>query len=180
MPPLFNRIKKLTILYINITILGSVFLIGCSSTSSNSSYTSSYSSTPYSSTSSYSSTTTSSSISRNWIADMNTGCLVYNLNPISNETISWSGECKNGYAYGVGTVRWYLNGIPNGLDIGNKVRGKYDDTVTVTWRDKNGNDSEHNYSATGEYLGKVQSTKKTLATNEKNEIPEGCKVSNSR
>jgi hypothetical protein len=36
---------------------------------------------------------------RSWIADQN-GCRVWNSNPGSEETVTWSGPCKDGYANG--------------------------------------------------------------------------------
>lgn len=48
------------------------------------------------------------------IVDKLTGCAVHNPNPKSGEGITWSGECANGAAHGLGTVSWFLGGNPNG------------------------------------------------------------------
>lgn len=45
-----------------------------------------------------------------WTTDSLTGCKVYNPEPRPNETISWSGGCKNGLADGEGTLIWYAEG----------------------------------------------------------------------
>ncbi|WP_417911949.1 MORN repeat-containing protein, partial [Candidatus Electronema sp. TJ] len=42
-----------------------------------------------------------------WIADAKTGCKVWNPVPASDESITWSGECKDGNAEGKGTLEWY-------------------------------------------------------------------------
>ena len=44
-----------------------------------------------------------------WIADPKTGCQIRNPLPIPDESVSWSGECKDGKASGLGTLRWYAN-----------------------------------------------------------------------
>lgn len=42
------------------------------------------------------------------------GCAVHNPNPRSGETITWSGDCRNGFAHGAGAIAWFLDGVPNG------------------------------------------------------------------
>ncbi|PWT77233.1 MAG: hypothetical protein C5B46_00155 [Proteobacteria bacterium] len=44
-----------------------------------------------------------------WIADKR-GCKVANTFPRQGETITWSGECRGGFAQGAGVLQWYLNG----------------------------------------------------------------------
>jgi hypothetical protein len=65
-----------------------------------------------------------------WTSDPKTGCKVWNLDPHPNETISWSGACKNGVAEGTGVVQWFWDGKPvdryqggyhAGLENGNGV-----------------------------------------------------------
>lgn len=43
-----------------------------------------------------------------WIT-ASSGCKVYNPNPVRNESITWTGECPDGYASGVGTLTWFKN-----------------------------------------------------------------------
>jgi len=51
-----------------------------------------------------------------WMTDKKTGCKFWNPKPRLNESISWSGECVNGKAHGIGILRWYINGIEVSLD----------------------------------------------------------------
>jgi hypothetical protein len=44
-----------------------------------------------------------------WIADKR-GCKVANPIPRPGESITWSGECKNGFAHGEGVLQWFLRG----------------------------------------------------------------------
>ncbi|MFN0041235.1 MAG: hypothetical protein ACKVP2_17105 [Burkholderiales bacterium] len=44
-----------------------------------------------------------------WIADKN-GCKVANPFPQPEETITWSGKCKNGFADGEGVLEWFVKG----------------------------------------------------------------------
>jgi len=96
----------------------------------------------------------------NWIQDRRTGCRVYNPHPVANETITWSGKCKNGYANGVGYNKWYKNGILQESYLGSMTKGKFNNNVTVTKTDKNGKETEMQYSATGKYIGLVVTKKK--------------------
>lgn len=41
-----------------------------------------------------------------WIADPRSGCKVWSPNPQSSESISWSGECRDGLATGRGVLQW--------------------------------------------------------------------------
>ncbi|WP_417911950.1 hypothetical protein [Candidatus Electronema sp. TJ] len=42
-----------------------------------------------------------------WIADLRTGCQIRNPQPIPDEAVSWSGECKDGKASGPGQLLWF-------------------------------------------------------------------------
>lgn len=57
-----------------------------------------------------------------WIADKR-GCKVANPFPRPGESITWSGECKNGFAQGQGLLQWYLNGQPDDRYEGNLEMG---------------------------------------------------------
>jgi len=37
------------------------------------------------------------------------GCRLINPSPTSGETVSWSGSCQDGYAWGYGSVTWFKN-----------------------------------------------------------------------
>ena len=166
---LTNSIKKI-ILPQNIIIYSIFFLSSCTSVSS--SYTPSSSSrSPSVSNSLSDAIDWEAELSENWIADKNTGCYIYNPKPQQNDTVTWSGDCESGYANGVGTVRWYVNGIFHSGDTGHKTHGKYDNSVTVITYNKDGNKSgEHKYSSTGQYLGEVNArkNKKTATSTSKN------------
>lgn len=45
------------------------------------------------------------------------GCKLVNPNPVPNETVRWSGACKNGYAQGSGTLTWFKDGVKNGPEV---------------------------------------------------------------
>ena len=91
------KILKVAIIFIGL------ILIGCSS------HTSSY--------------TKKSNVKPYWIKDQN-GCKRWNPKPAPNETITWSGECVDGYISGYGTVQWYKNGVASGTEIGEHKKGK--------------------------------------------------------
>lgn len=57
-----------------------------------------------------------------WIADKR-GCKVANPFPREGETITWSGECKNGFATGQGVLQWFFNGKPDDRYEGNLDQG---------------------------------------------------------
>lgn len=59
-----------------------------------------------------------------WIADLATGCRVWNLYPKANEAIAWSGACQNGMANGSGTLQWYRDGHKTSMTTGEFVEGK--------------------------------------------------------
>ena len=58
----------------------------------------------------------------NWIADVKTGCKVWNPAPAQDESIKWSGDCKNGKAVGKGSLEWYKNG-----ELQNTITGVLED-----------------------------------------------------
>ncbi len=62
------------------------------------------------------------------IADEN-GCKVYNPMPQQEETISWSGECRNGFADGSGTLDWF---------IGGQLEERYEGELNMGWADGEG------------------------------------------
>ena len=43
----------------------------------------------------------------NWLADSSSGCRIWNPAPVKNETVSWSGACREGLAEGHGVVQWF-------------------------------------------------------------------------
>ncbi len=64
------------------------------------------------------------SLTKNYITSTDSHCKVSNPTPKENETITWSGECVNGFANGKGTVQWYQNGKKTSTFIGNLRNGE--------------------------------------------------------
>jgi hypothetical protein len=62
------------------------------------------------------------------IADKN-GCKVYNPMPQENETISWSGQCRNGFADGKGILDWIING---------QLEERFEGELKMGWADGEG------------------------------------------
>lgn len=54
----------------------------------------------------------------NWITDQRTKCRVWNPFPKPNESVTWSGACKNGLAQGHGTLEWFEDGKSTSVDQG--------------------------------------------------------------
>lgn len=59
-----------------------------------------------------------------WIADPKSGCKVWNPQPEPNESITWSGPCKDGIANGKGTLQWIEEGKPGSRYDGEMKGGK--------------------------------------------------------
>src|ERR1700761_949269 len=59
-----------------------------------------------------------------WIGDSKTGCKVWNPSPEPQESISWSGTCKGGYADGKGTLQWFEKGKATDRYEGQYQHGK--------------------------------------------------------
>ena len=70
---------------------------------------------------------------RGWIADQN-GCRVWNSNPGSEETITWGGPCKDGYANGYGVLVWMVDDQLDEAYVGVLVSGHYTGYGTQIWR----------------------------------------------
>ncbi len=64
-------------------------------------------------------------LSAGYIGDAN-GCKAFDPSPVMNESITWTGACKDGYLDGVGTLSWTVNGQPDGSTSGNFTKGKID------------------------------------------------------
>ncbi len=48
-----------------------------------------------------------------WITTTNQPCKVWNPEPQPDESVTWSGDCKDGFATGKGILRWTENGKPD-------------------------------------------------------------------
>src|SRR5438552_2455362 len=72
-----------------------------------------------------------------WLADPRTGCRVWNPYPEPNETITWSGQCQNGFAQGHGVLQWFQDNRPSGRSEGEWRDGKRNGHGVSTWVDGN-------------------------------------------
>ncbi|HEX5280458.1 MAG TPA: hypothetical protein VFW28_10280 [Micropepsaceae bacterium] len=59
-----------------------------------------------------------------WIVTTNQPCKVWNPEPQPNESVTWSGECKDGFATGKGILRWSESGKPEVVFDGEYRNGK--------------------------------------------------------
>ncbi|MDR2876167.1 MAG: hypothetical protein LBV44_09635, partial [Methylobacillus sp.] len=69
-----------------------------------------------------------------WLKDQN-GCAVYHSPGQQNDSVRWSGKCKNGYAEGSGITEWYAYGGLLETDTVPRKRGKLHGSGVVTWWD---------------------------------------------
>lgn len=63
------------------------------------------------------------------------GCKVMNPQPRKEETVSWSGECKNGFASGKGVLQFFLSGIADEKYEGEMNEGYAEGTGTLSMLD---------------------------------------------
>src|SRR6267143_24691 len=68
-----------------------------------------------------------------WVADLGNGCKVWSSYPEPNATISWSGDCKNGLAQGVGVLQWFKDGKAHSRYEGEYRDGKLNGRGVYTW-----------------------------------------------
>jgi hypothetical protein len=59
-----------------------------------------------------------------WMSDPKTGCKIWDDTPHPDQSVTWSGECKNGYAEGSGTALWTIKGKPEDRYEGEMRAGK--------------------------------------------------------
>jgi len=85
-----------------------------------------------------------------WIADQN-GCKHFNYAPKPEESITWSGGCKNGYGDGLGELKWYKNGVVTQVIQAVLMEGKLNGKVKFAG--VNGRSYEGDY-LNGEMTGK--------------------------
>jgi len=82
---------------------------------------------------SYSAAFAQSVQSGDFIADVNSGCKVWNPHPQSNESVKWSGSCANGFAQGRGNLQWLRNNKPYEKDEGEWNEGRQVGIGTQDW-----------------------------------------------
>ena len=59
-----------------------------------------------------------------WITATNQPCKIWNPEPQPNESVTWSGPCKDGFASGKGILRWTEDGRPDVEFDGEYANGK--------------------------------------------------------
>jgi hypothetical protein len=59
-----------------------------------------------------------------WITTSNQPCKVWNPEPEPNESVTWSGGCKDGLATGMGILKWTEDGKPDVEFDGQYANGK--------------------------------------------------------
>ncbi len=70
-----------------------------------------------------------------WIADTKTSCKVWNPDPAQDESIKWSGNCKDGKADGKGSLEWYKNRELQTTIIGTMKDGRCVQDCSVKTKD---------------------------------------------
>jgi hypothetical protein len=70
-----------------------------------------------------------------WITATNKPCKIWNPEPQPNESVTWSGPCKDGFASGKGILRWTENGKPDAEFEGEYANGKRNGPGVMTTPD---------------------------------------------
>ncbi len=66
-----------------------------------------------------------------WITATNKPCKLWNPEPQPNESVTWSGACKDGYATGKGVVQWFEDGKADIRFDGTYMNGKRNGPGTI-------------------------------------------------
>ncbi|MBV9549625.1 MAG: hypothetical protein JO256_08150 [Alphaproteobacteria bacterium] len=75
------------------------------------------------------------SMAPDWITASNQPCKIWNPSPQPNESVTWSGGCKDGLASGRGVLRWTENGKPDAQFDGEYANGKRNGPGVLTLPD---------------------------------------------
>lgn len=68
-----------------------------------------------------------------FVADMRSGCKVWNPHPQQGETAEWSGACVNGLAQGKGILQWLSHNKPSEKDEGEWIEGRQSGRGSQDW-----------------------------------------------
>ncbi len=68
-----------------------------------------------------------------FVADIRSGCKVWDPHPQPGESVSWSGDCVSGFAQGDGTVVWSRFGSPFEKDEGRWDQGRQSGRGSQDW-----------------------------------------------
>ena len=77
-----------------------------------------------------------------WRADAQNGCKVWDAVPGPDETVSWTGPCRDGLAEGRGVVQWFGGGKPIERDEGEFHAGKLTGHGVSVFPDGSGYDGQ--------------------------------------
>jgi len=61
-----------------------------------------------------------------WVADIKTGCKIWDPTPDPDETMTWSGECADGMAEGNGILQFFIGDKPAARYEGDMRNGRAD------------------------------------------------------
>lgn len=70
-----------------------------------------------------------------WMVSTDSGCKIYNPEPQPNESVTWSGDCMDGYAHGYGKLQWYVHNEPQSSYMGDYQQGHAHGKGTVIYTD---------------------------------------------
>lgn len=68
-----------------------------------------------------------------WQVDKQTGCKAWSYNPGKDTTFTWTGECKDGYVEGTGTLQWMEAGETSDKYIGQYFHGREHGKGSFVW-----------------------------------------------
>ena len=68
-----------------------------------------------------------------WLADVKSGCQVWDPNPQLDETVIWSGACAKERAEGFGAAQWFKGGVRIETDEGEWRDGRQTGKGIQTW-----------------------------------------------
>ena len=66
-----------------------------------------------------------------WIIATNKPCKIWNPAPQPNESVTWTGDCKDGFASGKGVLLWFENGKKDMEYDGVYMNGKRNGPGTI-------------------------------------------------
>lgn len=68
-----------------------------------------------------------------WMVSTDSNCKVHNPEPQPNESVTWSGDCVDGYAHGYGKMQWHIHSELQGSYVGDYYQGKMHGKGTIKY-----------------------------------------------
>lgn len=59
-----------------------------------------------------------------WLVSTDSNCKIHNPEPQPDESVTWSGDCVDGYAHGYGKMQWHIHSDLQGSYVGDYYQGK--------------------------------------------------------